>query len=191
MLQMISAVVTRSGTPKSHSSKTREHANDLQKTSAWRLWDYRAKRVWASRSWITWAKAAARSSFSCQAFSIFSDASEKHRQLIKTNTILLSAIKILTYVNVPRLRVRHGTTNSCQSTLTYAVVHLIAVFLQVVLDAALEEVQFGFELLGEAEHAVFTPRQVGVVAQETQPGERGESLFTSMSDKTLFRRGPH
>ncbi len=49
--------------------------------------------------------------------------------------------------------------------------HLIAVFFQVVLDAALEEVQLGLQLLREAEHAVLTPGQVGVVAQETQPGE--------------------
>lgn len=56
-----------------------------------------------------------------------------------------------------------------QSKLTYAVVHLIAVFFQVVLDAALEEVQFGLQLLREAKHAVLTPGQVGVVAQETQP----------------------
>lgn len=55
-------------------------------------------------------------------------------------------------------------TNSCQSKLTYAVVHLIAVFFQVVLDAALEEVQFGLQLLREAKHAVLTPGQVGVVA---------------------------
>lgn len=47
--------------------------------------------------------------------------------------------------------------------------HLIAVFLQVVLDAALEEVQLGLQLLREAKHAVFTPGQVGVVAQEAQP----------------------
>lgn len=52
--------------------------------------------------------------------------------------------------------------------------HLIAVLLQVVLDAALEEVQLGLELLGEAEHAVLTAGQVGVVAQETQPGEGEE-----------------
>jgi len=61
-------------------------------------------------------------------------------------------------------------------TLTYAIVHLIAVFLQVVLDAALEEVQLGFQLLREAEHAVLTPGQVGVVAQEAQPeGDSSES----------------
>lgn len=48
--------------------------------------------------------------------------------------------------------------------------HLIAVFFQVVLDAALEEVQLGFQLLREAKHAVLTPSQVGVVAQEAQPG---------------------
>lgn len=47
--------------------------------------------------------------------------------------------------------------------------HLVAVFFQVVLDAALEEVQLGFELLGEAEHVVLIPGQVGVVAQEAQP----------------------
>jgi len=57
--------------------------------------------------------------------------------------------------------------------LTYAVVHLVAVLLQVVLDAALEEVQLGLQLLREAEHAVLTPRQVGVVAQETEPGGGG------------------
>lgn len=51
--------------------------------------------------------------------------------------------------------------------------HLIAVFLQVVLDAALEEVQLGLQLLREAKHAVLTPGQVGVVAQEAQPGGGG------------------
>ena len=60
-------------------------------------------------------------------------------------------------------------------TLTYAVVHLVAVLLQVVLDAALEEVQLGLQLLGEAEHAVLVAGQVGVVAQQTQPGIKGES----------------
>lgn len=47
--------------------------------------------------------------------------------------------------------------------------HLIAVFFQVILDATLEEIQLSFELLREAEHAVFTPGQVGVVAEEAQP----------------------
>lgn len=51
--------------------------------------------------------------------------------------------------------------------------HLIAVFFQVVLDTALEEIQLGFELLREAEHAVFTPGQIGVVAKEAQPGGGG------------------
>lgn len=53
--------------------------------------------------------------------------------------------------------------------------HLIAVFLQVVLDAALEEVQLGLQLLREAKHAVLTPGQVGVVAQEAQPGGGGDN----------------
>lgn len=53
--------------------------------------------------------------------------------------------------------------------LTNAVVHLVAVFLQVVLDAALKEVQLGLQLLREAKHAVLAPGQVGVVAQEAQP----------------------
>lgn len=48
--------------------------------------------------------------------------------------------------------------------------HLIAVLLQVVLDTALEEVQLGLQLLGEGKHAVLAPGQVGVVAQEAQPG---------------------
>lgn len=48
--------------------------------------------------------------------------------------------------------------------------HLIAVFLQVVLDAALEEVQLCLQLLREAKHVVLTPGQVGVVSQEAQPG---------------------
>ena len=52
--------------------------------------------------------------------------------------------------------------------------HLVAVLLQVVLDAALEEVQLGLQLLGEAEHAVLVAGQVGVVAQQTQPGTQGE-----------------
>lgn len=60
-----------------------------------------------------------------------------------------------------------------QVPLTYAIVHLIAVFLQVVLDAALEEVQLGLQLLREAEHPVLTPGQVGVVAQEAQPAGGG------------------
>lgn len=64
--------------------------------------------------------------------------------------------------------------STAADALTYAVVHLIAVFLQVVLDAALEEVQLGLQLLREAKHAVLTPGQVGVVAQEAQPGgQRG------------------
>jgi len=54
-------------------------------------------------------------------------------------------------------------------------VHLVAVLLQVILDATLKEVQLGFELLREAKHAVFIPGQVGVVAQETQPGGRGRT----------------
>lgn len=51
--------------------------------------------------------------------------------------------------------------------------HLIAVFFQVVLDAALKEVQLGLQLLREAKHAVLTPVQVCVVAQEAQPEGRG------------------
>lgn len=49
--------------------------------------------------------------------------------------------------------------------------HLVAVLLQVVLNAALEEVQLGLQLLGEGKHAVLAPGQVGVVAQEAQPGQ--------------------
>lgn len=93
----------------------------------------------------------------------------------------LSDIKTFTHVNA-------GISQS-EQTLTDAVVHLIAVFLQVVLDAALEEVQFGLELLGEAEHAVFTPGQVGVVAQEAQPGGGTFSfyvLFQTLFFKTCF-----
>lgn len=70
---------------------------------------------------------------------------------------------------------------SSQRSLTYAVVHLIAVLLQVVLDAALKEIQFGFELLREAKHAVFTPRQVGVVAQEAQPARVHHRCLVSHS----------
>lgn len=58
--------------------------------------------------------------------------------------------------------------------LTDAVMHLIAVFLQVVLDAALEEVQLSLQLLREAKHVVLTPGQVGVVSQEAQPGHGGQ-----------------
>lgn len=81
-------------------------------------------------------------------------------------------------------------SKQCQSSLTYAVVHLIAVLLQVVLDAALEEVQLGFQLLREAEHAVFTLGQVGVVAQETQPGGgdgRGHVGQISQVDERMFQ----
>lgn len=67
-----------------------------------------------------------------------------------------------------------STLQKPEQTLTDSIVHLVAVLLQVVLNAALEEVQLGFELLGEAEHAVLTAGQVGVVAQEAQPaGGRG------------------
>lgn len=68
-----------------------------------------------------------------------------------------------------RATCRAASVNSWQEELTNAVVHLVAVFLQVVLDAALEEVQLGLQLLREAKHAVLTPGQVGVVAQEAQP----------------------
>lgn len=64
---------------------------------------------------------------------------------------------------------------NCKTTLTDAVMHLVAVFLQVVLDAALEEVQLCLQLLGEAKHVVLTPGQVGVVSQEAQPGQRTET----------------
>lgn len=64
---------------------------------------------------------------------------------------------------------KQGGYTSCQGALTNAVVHLVAVFLQVVLDAALKEVQLGLQLLREAKHAVLAPGQVGVVAQEAQP----------------------
>lgn len=70
--------------------------------------------------------------------------------------------------------IENEEANSWQETLTNAVMHLVAIFLQVILDAALEEVQLGFQLLREAEHTVLTPGQVGVVAQEAQPWGRGE-----------------
>lgn len=53
--------------------------------------------------------------------------------------------------------------------------HLVAVLFQVILDATLKEIQLGPELLREAEHAVFTPGQVGVVAQEAQPAGQGDT----------------
>lgn len=65
--------------------------------------------------------------------------------------------------------IQNEEANSWQETLTNAVMHLVAIFLQVILDAALEEVQLGLQLLREAEHTVLTPGQVGVVAQEAQP----------------------
>ena len=48
--------------------------------------------------------------------------------------------------------------------------HLVTVLLQIILDAALEEVQLGLQLLGEGKHAVLALGQVCVVAQKTQPG---------------------
>jgi len=61
-------------------------------------------------------------------------------------------------------------------------VHLVAVLLQVVLDAALEEVQLSLQLLGEAKHAVLAAGQVGVVAQQTQPAtERSAKKGQQMS----------
>lgn len=65
--------------------------------------------------------------------------------------------------------IENEEANSWQETLTNAVMHLVAIFLQVILDTAFEEVQLGLQLLGEAKHAVLTPGQVGVVAQEAQP----------------------
>lgn len=52
--------------------------------------------------------------------------------------------------------------------------HLIAVFLQVILDATLEEIQLCLQLLREAKHVVLTPGQIGVVSQEAQPGHGGQ-----------------
>lgn len=70
-----------------------------------------------------------------------------------------------------------STLQKDDQTLTDSIVHLVAVLFQVVLNAALEEIQLGFELLGEAEHAVLTPGQVGVVAQEAQPaGEQRQGM---------------
>lgn len=81
--------------------------------------------------------------------------------------------------------------SNSQETLTYAIVHLIAVFFQVILDAALEEVQLGLQLLGEAKHAVLTPGQVGVVAQETQPeGGRKGRLRVGRKKKTPLQHRP-
>lgn len=65
--------------------------------------------------------------------------------------------------------------------------HLIAVFLQVILDAAFEEVQLSLQLLREAKHVVLTPGQVGVVPQEAQPGHEGQrqqSKTTNLWKKT-------
>lgn len=75
-------------------------------------------------------------------------------------------------------------------TLTDAVMHLIAVLLQVVLDAALEEVQLGLQLLGEAKHVVLTPGEVGVVPQEAQPGQRTETGGTSPSEHSSPQTEP-
>lgn len=108
-------------------------------------------------------------------------------QKLLTNKILVN-IYITTCKNIPMSQyyppegwLSKISAASTQYTLTYAIVHLITVFFQVVLDAALEKVQLGLELLRKAKHAVLTPGQVGVVAQETQP--RGEINHYSQHPK--------
>lgn len=122
-----------------------------------------------------------RGAMATTSFRVFPDVLPgRRRRLVPRSPARLSASSQRLHTNTDALvnageETQAKEEGSCRRTLTDAVVHLIAVFLQVVLDAALEEVQLRLELLGDAEHVVLTPGQVGVVPQEAQPERGGET----------------
>lgn len=77
---------------------------------------------------------------------------------------------------------------------TYPTMHLVTVVFQVILDAALEEVQFGLQLLCLSKHIIIEPCQAGVVVKQTQPAKERDCQWDTAKESQHYcysRLGAH